>query len=61
MTLIEDIARGMDVDVTVAKVEDMAEIMSYGVLSTPGAVIDGTLVHSGGRPSRDKIAGWLGA
>jgi len=59
-TLIEDIARSMDVDVTVEKVEDIAEIMSYGVLSTPGVVIDGTLVHSGGRPSRDKIAGWLG-
>ena len=34
--------------------------MSYGILSTPGVVIDGKVVHSGGVPTREKIAGWLG-
>jgi predicted thioredoxin/glutaredoxin len=33
--------------------------MGYGVMSTPGVVIDGKVVHAGGVPSRDKIAGWL--
>ncbi|MDZ7801192.1 MAG: thioredoxin family protein [Trueperaceae bacterium] len=61
VTLIEDVARSMGVDVSVEKVEDMREIMSYGVMSTPGVVVDDTVVHAGGRPSRDKVATWLGA
>ncbi len=42
------------------KVEELKDIMSYGVMSTPGVVIDGKVVHAGGIPSRDKIDGWLG-
>ena len=33
--------------------------MKYGVMSTPGVVIDGKVVHAGGVPSRDKIAQWI--
>jgi Thioredoxin domain len=33
--------------------------MSYGILATPGVVVDGRVVHSGGVPAREKIAGWL--
>jgi len=29
------------------------------VMSTPGVVIDGKVVHAGGIPGRDKIEGWL--
>lgn len=57
--LIEDMAGEKGVSVTVAKVEDIQAIMSYGVMSTPGVVIDGRVVHAGGVPSRDRIAGWL--
>jgi hypothetical protein len=37
----------------------MQAIMSYGVMSTPGVVVDGKVVHAFGVPSRDKVAGWL--
>jgi hypothetical protein len=37
----------------------MATIVGYGVMSTPGLVIDGKLVHAGGLPDAKKIAGWL--
>jgi small redox-active disulfide protein 2 len=57
--LIEDIAAEKGVPVQVEKVEDIQAIMGYGVMSTPGVVIDGKVVHAGGVPSRDKIAGWL--
>jgi small redox-active disulfide protein 2 len=57
--LIEEVAAEMGVAATVAKVEDIQAIMGYGVMSTPGVVIDGKVVHAGGVPSRDKIAGWL--
>jgi predicted thioredoxin/glutaredoxin len=33
--------------------------MGYGVMSTPGVVIDGQVVHAGGVPSRSKVEGWF--
>lgn len=57
--LIEAIAQGKGVAVELEKVEDIQTIMSYAVMSTPGVVIDGKVVHAGGVPGRDKIAGWL--
>ena len=37
------------------KVSDMMQIMQYGVTSTPGLVIDGTVVSAGRVPSPDEI------
>lgn len=37
------------------------EIVGYGIMSTPGVVTDGKVVHAGGVPSRDKIERWLAA
>jgi len=59
VALIEEVARAKGVAIDLAKVEDVKDIVSYGVLSTPGIVIDGKVVHAGGIPSRDKIEGWL--
>ena len=39
--LIEEVARARGAAVTVEKVEEIRDIMSYGVMSTPGVVIDG--------------------
>lgn len=61
IALIEQIAQDKGVAVTLGKVEDLREIMGYGVMSTPGVVIDGKVVHAGGIPSRDKIEKWLAA
>ena len=57
--LIEDAAKARGVEIKLEKVEDMSAIVGYGVLSTPGVVVDGKVVHSGGLPSREKILGWL--
>jgi small redox-active disulfide protein 2 len=59
LKLIEDVAAEKGVAVQLEKVEDIQAIMGYGVMSTPGVVIDGKVVHAGGVPSREKIAGWL--
>ena len=59
MKLIEDVAQEKGVEVKLEKVEQLQDIMSYGVMSTPSVVVDGKVVHAGGVPSRDKIAGWL--
>lgn len=59
LKLIEEVAKEKGVELQLEKVEDMQAIMSYGVMTTPGVVVDGKVVHAGGIPSRDKIAGWL--
>lgn len=57
--LIENIAGEHDIEIALEKVEDMAKIMSYGVMSTPGVVINGKVVHAGGMPSRSAVESWL--
>lgn len=59
IALIGDVAKTKGIDVTLTKVEALRDIMAYGVMSTPGVVINGKVVHAGGVPSRDKIAQWL--
>jgi len=48
---------GIDAEIT--KVTDYAEIMAYGIMSTPGLVIDGKVVSYGRVPSAGDIAAWL--
>ena len=61
IALIDQIAKAKGVAVTLGKVEELRDIMGYGVMSTPGVVINGKVVHAGGVPSRDKIETWLAA
>ena len=60
IALIDQVAKAKGVTVKLEKVEELRDIMGYGVMSTPGVVIDGKVVHAGGVPSRDKVEGWLG-
>ena len=57
--LIEEAAKARGVAVQVEKVQDIADIMSYGVMSTPGVVVNGKVVHAGGVPDRKAIDAWL--
>jgi len=59
LALIEETARAKGIEIELEKVEDISAIMSYGVMSTPGVVIDGTVVHAGGVPDRKKVESWL--
>jgi small redox-active disulfide protein 2 len=61
IALIDQVAKAKGVSVNLEKVEELRVIMGYGVMSTPGVVIDGKVVHAGGVPSRDKIEQWLAA
>jgi small redox-active disulfide protein 2 len=47
------------ITIALEKVTDVAEIIGYGVMSTPGVVIDDKVVHAGGVPQPDQIRGWL--
>ena len=57
--LVEAVAREKGVQITLEKVEDLPAIMGYGVMSTPGVVIDGVIVHAGGVPARSKVESWF--
>jgi small redox-active disulfide protein 2 len=57
--MIEDAASSLGVAVKVEKVTDMADMARNGIMSTPGVVIDGKVVHAGGLPKAETISGWL--
>ncbi len=59
--LIEQVAQAKGVAITLQKIEDMQAIVGYGVMRTPGVVVDGRVVHAGGIPTREKVEGWFGA
>ena len=44
------------VDATVTKVDDIMEIMQYGVMSTPALIVDGNIVVKGRVPSVEEIS-----
>jgi len=47
------------IDANIEKVTDMAQIMGYGVMSTPALVVDDQVRVSGKVPSVDEIVGLL--
>ncbi|GAB6034611.1 MTH895/ArsE family thioredoxin-like protein [Galenea microaerophila] len=57
--LFEQQAEKLGVPIQLEKVEEIADIASYGVMSTPGVVINGKVVHAGGVPSVKQIDIWL--
>lgn len=57
--LIQSVADEKKMAVQIVKVEEVSEIASYGVMSTPAIVINEEVIHSGNIPSKDKIVEWL--
>ncbi len=51
----------LGLDATIEKVEDYGDIMGYGVMSTPGLVVDEKVVLSGRVPSVDQVRDLLAA
>ncbi|MCX6137881.1 MAG: thioredoxin family protein [Ignavibacteriales bacterium] len=49
-----------NLNVDVEKVTDLKEIMSYGILSTPGLVIDGVVKSAGNVPKDEQLLEWMG-
>ncbi len=60
LKLVEEVVAAKGVAARIEKVEDIASIMRFGVMRTPGVVIDGKVVHAGGVPSRAQVAQWIG-
>ena len=53
--LTKEIINENNLDATIEKVENMKDIMGYGIMATPGIVIDEAVVSSGTVPSKKKL------
>jgi small redox-active disulfide protein 2 len=45
--------------VEVEKVSDLQEIMRYGIMMTPGLVVDGVVKSVGSIPKDDQLMAWM--
>ncbi len=49
---------GLAIDYEIIKVTDFADIMAYGIMSTPGLVMNETVLSAGRIPKRQQIIDW---
>jgi small redox-active disulfide protein 2 len=60
---LEDTVRELvsqnNIDAVIEKVSDIQEMMNYGILATPGLVINEKLKSSGIIPKNDQILNWM--
>ena len=59
--LAQEAVADLGIEAHIGKVTDYAAIASYGILSTPGLVIDGEVVMSGRVPSGAEVRELIGA
>ena len=48
-----------NIEANIQKVTDFKEIAAYGIMSTPGLVINGKVVLSGKLPTKSTLTHWL--
>lgn len=52
---VREMVESLGIDAEVSKEEDIVNIMNYGVMRTPGLVINGNVVLSGRLPSSTEL------
>lgn len=55
---VKESLTGSSIEYEVIKVTDYDDIASYGILSTPGLVINDTVLSAGRIPKRQQIIDW---
>ena len=53
--IVREVVEDLELDVEVIKITDINKIVEYGVMLTPGLVIDGRVIVSGRLPSRNEV------
>lgn len=53
--LTREVVEQNGIEATVTKVEDIVEIMNYGIMTTPALVVDDKVVLKGRVPSYDEL------
>ena len=57
--LVNEVVKESGVSAEISKVKDIKQIMTYGVMTTPGLVIDGQVKIAGKMSTPDQIKSWL--
>ncbi len=57
--LVEKVCSDNAIPINLEKIEDTVQIMSYGIMSTPGVVVDGKIAHTGGIPDAKTVLSWF--
>ncbi len=57
--LVHEALESVGVEATIVKVTDLDDIMAFGVMTTPGLVVNGEVVSVGRLPRKEEIEGWL--
>lgn len=50
-----DVVDELNLDASITKVEDIMDIVSYGIMTTPALVVDGKVVMKGRVPAASEI------
>lgn len=58
-TVTKEVVAQNNLSATVTKVEDLFQIMQFGVMTTPALVVDGEVVVKGRVPSAEEIKNLL--
>jgi len=58
-TKVREVVQQNNINADVEKVTDLSAIMSYGIMMTPGLVIDEKVKSYGTIPKDDQILSWL--
>lgn len=57
--LCKEVAAENNIEAEIEKITDYKDIMSYGIMSTPGLVINGKVVLSGKLPTKSTLTHWF--
>jgi len=57
--LCREVVTENSIEAEIEKVTDYKDIMSYGIMSTPGLVVNGKVIHSGKLPAKSTLIHWL--
>lgn len=58
--VVGKVVKESGLDIAVTKVDDIAEMMSYNIMSTPAIVVDEKVVMKGKVPSESEVRSLLG-
>ena len=54
-----NVAAEYNIDADIQKIKDLKDIMSYGIMQTPGLVINGKVKISGKLPTKSTLLYWM--
>jgi small redox-active disulfide protein 2 len=56
---VRDIVASKNIETTIEKVTNIDDMMKYGIMTTPGLVINDKLKSSGILPKNEQILNWI--